>query len=243
MNRTAPDTGSRLKALVIATPLLGPAARSIARIPIIRELRHSLRFQGSSSYWKERYQQGGTSGPGSAGQLAQFKAEVLNEFVSRNAVQSVIEFGCGDGVQLGLARYPRYVGIDVAEGSVNHCRQKFSGDATKSFYLAGQIPPELGLFDLVLSLDVIFHLVENRVFEAYMQSVFAHAGRFVVIYSSNKSEVGDAPHVRHRQFTRWIEANQPGWRMTGQIPNRYPFDPGRPDETSFADFYFFERQG
>jgi hypothetical protein len=131
----------------------------------------------------------------------------------------------------------------VAEGSVNNCRRKFAGDATKSFYLADQIPPNVGQFDLVLSLDVIFHLVENRVFEAYMQSVFAHAGRFVVIYSSNKTAVGEAPHVRHRQFTHWIEANQPGWQMTGHIPNRYPFDPARPDETSFADFYFFERQG
>jgi cyclopropane fatty-acyl-phospholipid synthase-like methyltransferase len=243
MNRTTPETSSRLKALVIATPLLGPAARTIARIPIIKELRHSLRFQGSSSYWKQRYQEGGSSGPGSAGKLAQFKAEVLNEFVARNRVQSVIEFGCGDGVQLGLARYPRYVGVDVAEGSVINCRRKFASDSTKSFYLADQIPSNLGQFDLVLSLDVIFHLVETRVFEAYMRSLFVNAGRFVVIYSSNKASVGEAPHVRHRQFTRWIETHQPEWQMTAHIPNRYPFDPAHPDDTSFADFYFFERRG
>jgi len=76
MKPTAPDKGNRLKALVIATPVLGPAARSIARIPIVKEWRNSLRFQGSSTYWKERYQQGGTSGPGSAGRPALSTAQI-----------------------------------------------------------------------------------------------------------------------------------------------------------------------
>ena len=241
MKPTAPDRGNRLKALVIATPVLGPAARSIARIPIIKGWRNSLRFQGSSNYWKERYQQGGTSGPGSAGHLAEFKAEVLNEFVANNGIQSVIEFGCGDGVQLGLAKYPLYAGVDVAEGSVANCRQRFSGDPTKTFYLANQVPENLGQFDLVLSLDVIFHLVENKVFDAYMHSLFAHAGRFVVIFSSDKDEPGDAPHVRHRAFTQWIKTHQPKWKQTGYVPNKFPFDPTRPDDTSFADFYIFEQ--
>jgi SAM-dependent methyltransferase len=241
MKPTAPDKGNRLKALVIATPVLGPAARSIARIPIVKGWRNSLRFQGSSNYWKERYQQGGTSGPGSAGHLAEFKAEVLNEFVAKNGIQSVIEFGCGDGFQLGLAKYPRYVGVDVAEGSVANCRRRFSDDATKNFYLATQIPANLDRFDLVLSLDVIFHLVENKVFDAYMHSLFAHAGRFVVIFSSDKDQLGDAPHVRHRAFTQWIRTQAPNWKQSGFVPNKYPFDPARPDDTSFADFYFFER--
>ena len=241
MKSNASDKGSRLKALVIATPVLGPAARSIARIPIIKGWRHSLRFQGSSSYWNERYQQGGTSGPGSAGRLAEFKAEVLNDFVAKNSIQSVIEFGCGDGVQLGLAKYAHYVGVDVAEGSVANCRHRFAGDPTKTFYLANCLPANIGRFDLVLSLDVIFHLVETKVFDAYMHSLFAHAGRFVLIYSSDKDEPGDAAHVRHRAFTQWIKVHEPNWKQTGFIPNKYPFDPARPDETSFADFYIFEK--
>ena len=31
----------------------------------------------------------------------------------------------------------------------------------------------------------------------------------------------------------------PGWRLVGHVPNRYPYDPAAPEETSFADFYFF----
>ena len=44
--------------------------------------------------------------------------------------------------------------------------------SSKSFYLASQMPAISGLFDLVLSLDVIYHLVEDEVYDAYMRSLF-----------------------------------------------------------------------
>lgn len=119
---------SSLKSLVASTPVLGAAARSLADKPVVKRLRHlwrRCRFPGSSWYWEERYRQGGTSGSGSFGRLAEFKAETLNGYVARMAIQSVIEFGCGDGAQLDLARYPRYVGVDVAESSISACRSLF----------------------------------------------------------------------------------------------------------------------
>lgn len=232
--------GSRIKAFVATNPVLGPAARAVARTPLVLEIRRRLGFRDSSSYWEKRYQQGKTSGVGSYGRLAAYKAEVLNEFVVKNDVQSVIEFGCGDGTQLALAKYPSYVGVDVAQGSIALCEKRFAGDTSKSFYLTTKIPADLGQFYLALSLDVVYHLVEDEVFEAYMRSLFAHAGRFVIIYSSNKVEPSGVPHVRHRFFTKWIEENAPQWRQIGVIPNRYPEDPNQPDDTSFADFYIFE---
>jgi SAM-dependent methyltransferase len=234
-------SSNRLKYLLTSTPILGSATRTFARLPVVKELlglRH--RFRGSSSYWETRYRRGGTSGAGSFGRLAEFKAQTLNAFVERASIRSVIEFGCGDGSQLTFARYQSYVGIDVAKSSISSCRRRFAGDPTKAFYLARQMPAGLGRFDLVLSLDVIYHLVEDEAFEAYMHSLFAHAGRFVTIYSSNKVELSDAPHIRHRRFTSWIEAHKPEWCQTGFIPNIYPFDKARLDDTSFADFYFFE---
>lgn len=235
--------GNRLRALIIASPLLGPAARTIASTPIVREVRRRLGFRDSKSYWERRYQKGRTSGVGSYGRLAAFKAEVLNAFVKKNNVESVIEFGCGDGTQLTFARYPRYVGVDVAQGSIALCRARFADDATKGFYLVGQVPESLERFDLVLSLDVIYHLVEDEVFETYMRSLFERAGRFVIVYSSNTLEDSGVPHVRHRRFTDWIEKHAPQWKQCGFIPNKYPHDPRRPDDTSFADFYIFNNQG
>ena len=62
-----------------------------------------LRFSGSGEFWESRYQRGETSGGGSYGRLAQFKAQTLNRFVEENEIASVIEFGCGDGHQLSHA--------------------------------------------------------------------------------------------------------------------------------------------
>jgi len=246
MTKAAPThahDGSRLRALITATPLLGAAARTVASTPLVRELRRRFGFRDSKSYWERRYQNGRTSGVGSYGRLAEFKAEVLNAFVEENAIESVIEFGCGDGTQLAFARYPRYIGVDVTQGSIALCRARFANDASKNFYLAGQVPESLGPFDLALSLDVIYHLVEDEVFNTYLRSLFERAGRFVIIYSSNKLEDSGVPHVRHRRFTDWVERHAPEWEQCGFIPNRYPHDPKSQDDTSFADFYFFVRKG
>ena len=56
----------------------------------------------SASYWDSRYVSGGTSGAGSYGHLAEFKANVLNTFVANRNIKLVIEFGFGDGNQLIL---------------------------------------------------------------------------------------------------------------------------------------------
>jgi Methyltransferase domain len=242
MNPSSFEVGKRVKALVVATPVLGAAARALVRVPLIKDLRGLRhRFRNSSSYWEQRYRRGGSSGPGSSGRLAEFKAETLNTFVERNGIRSIIEFGCGDGAQLALARYPRYVGIDIANSSIAACCRRFTGDTTKSFFQTQKMAADLGRFDLALSLDVVYHLVEDQVFDAYMRSLFAHAGRFVAIYSSNKVEPSDAPHIRHRLFTTWINILEPQWRKIGCLPNKYPYDPVRPADTSFSDFYFFEK--
>ncbi|GGE99190.1 hypothetical protein GCM10011611_00920 [Aliidongia dinghuensis] len=236
-----PDTKARpIVHFVKQVPLVGPVARSIARLPPVERWRRQMSFHSSADYWDARYRAGGTSGAGSYGRLATFKAEVLNEFVRARGIRSVIEFGCGDGAQLALADYPAYVGIDVSPAAVRMCRERFAGDPTKQFHVLGSIPPELGPFGLVLSLDVIYHLVEDTTFDAYMRGLFDHASDHVVIYASDRDAPGTSPHVRHRSFTPWVARHRTDWQHAHTIPNRYPFDAADPDETSFADFHFFE---
>ena len=221
--------------------MLGPTAGKISQLPLVVSARR-LAFPGSASFWETVYREGGTSGPGSYGRLAQFKAQVLNEFVGTRNIRSVIEFGCGDGAQLQLAQYPAYVGVDVAPGAIKRCRDQFAGDPTKRFYLAEALPKDLGRFDLALSLDVIYHLVEDSVFDAYMRRLLGCAERFVGIYASNYDRLTPAAHVRHREFTAWIAQNGREWKQEGFAGNPFPFDPAQPDETSHADFYFFGRR-
>jgi SAM-dependent methyltransferase len=198
------------------------------------------RFEGSAKYWDARYARGGASGDGSAGKFAAFKAEVLNQFVERHGVRSVIELGSGDGQQLALATYPSYLGFDVSSEAVKRCRIRFAGDDSKSFLTLAEYAGQRA--DLTLSLDVIYHLVEDAVFARHMQLLFDASRQWVIVYASNHDDTdrAEAAHVRHRQFTRWVEINRPDWVLRETIPNRYPYT-GDFRLGSFADFFIFER--
>jgi hypothetical protein len=222
-----------------AIPLVGdPAVRGFWRV--VAFLRHPARFPGSASYWKRRYRRGGHSGAGSYGKFATFKAEVLNRFVASHGIESVIEFGCGDGNQLRLASYPRYRGFDVSRRALASCRRIFRDDASKSFRAMRRYRGERAA--LTLSLDVLYHLVEDAVFERYMRTLFGAAQRYVIIYSSNHDDNRgfEGTHVRHRRFTDWVATNLPDWQLKRHVPNRYPYR-GNPRTGSFADFYIYER--
>lgn len=224
-----------IKSAIKSLPIVGPIAAGVAR-----RLK-GKRFAGSTSYWEQRYAEGGNSGAGSYNRLAEFKADYLNDFAARHGIQSVIEFGSGDGAQLELARYTSYVGVDVSQTAVEATRIRFAQDRSKRFLLADEVPPGMQA-ELSLSLDVIYHLVEDPTFEAYMRSLFDASSRFVIVYASNKEESVPLPHVRHRRFTDWVTRHQPNFILKERVPNVYPFDEHDPDNTSFADFYVFERQ-
>jgi hypothetical protein len=219
--------------------LLGRLARGFYRM-LSAARQPSKRFPGSCRYWEDRYNAEGNSGVGSYGKFATFKAEVINAFVATRGVQSVIEFGCGDGNQLMLARYPTYAGYDVSETAVRQCQRLFAGDATKAFALMSQYRGERA--DLALSLDVIYHLVEDRVFEDYMRTLVGAADRYVIIYASNSDDNREyqGPHIKHRKFSTWLQQNALDWELLEHIPNRYPYR-GDYTEGSFAEFFIYGR--
>ena len=164
----------------------------------------------------------------------------MNFFVKDNNIKTVIEHGCGDGAQLSLAEYPSYMGFDVSPVAISRCAGMFSDDNTKEFKLMQEYRGETA--QLALSLDVIFHLIEDDVFNSYMEKLFNSSERFVIIYSSNTDDNhrGQAAHVRHRRFSDWIEKHLQQWRLLRHIPNKHPFE-GDINSGSFADLYIYER--
>lgn len=220
----------------------------INKIPLLRNIASWLyfklivpfkNFNGSGDYWQKRYQKGGNSGDGSYDRLAEFKAEFINDFVKTHKIQSIIEIGCGDGNQLNYANYPNYVGYDVSEDALKLCRSKFEKDNTKRFNHLDALDDNKA--DLSLSLDVIYHLIEDKVYETHMDLLFSLAEKYVIIYSSNSNHQQklQAPHVKHRQFTEWTN-HLKSWELIEIKKNIYPFD-GNTEKTSFADFYVFKK--
>lgn len=202
---------------------------------IFKKIFKKKDFSNSSSYWENRYASGKSSGKGSYGRLSEFKANVINNFVSEKDIDSVIEYGCGDGNQLSLANYKNYIGFDVSSTAIDTCKNIFKGDITKKFFHISEYRGQKA--DLTLSLDVIYHLVEDDVFDEYMKRLFDSSNRFVIIYSNNESETpyGTKPHVRWRKFTDWVDKNETSWDLIDFIKNSYP-------DQSFADFFIYEKK-
>jgi SAM-dependent methyltransferase len=225
-----------MKQIIKKIPMVNSFVRGVYR----KWINPLKPFTGSKNYWIERYDSGGNSGDGSYHELAEFKAEILNDFVMQKDIRTVIEYGCGDGNQLKLAKYPMYIGFDVSPRAVSICKEWFLRDATKTFKVLDDYSNETA--DLTLSLDVIYHLIEDNVFIDYMNRLFDSSERFVVIYSSDTdaNPEGQAAHVKHRNFTLWVGEMKSDWRLMKYIPNKYPYH--RDTKTgSFSDFFIYEK--
>ncbi len=227
-------TRARLRSLPVVGRLAVAAKRTVER----------RRFPGSLTYWEQHYHRGGDSGPGSRGELAAYKAGFVNDFVSRHRIASVVELGCGDGAQLALADYPRYLGLDVSATALRSCASRFAADPTKSFvpYSPGAFADPQGLLaaDLGLSLDVLFHLVEPEIFETYLRDLFTLSRRYVLIYASDGPRDSTIGSVTDRPFTAHLRATQPGWRLAERVPNPHTWD-GDVSRSTRSDFFVYER--
>ncbi len=206
---------------------------------LIKKILKGKKFLGSIDYWEDRYHSGGNSGEGSYNQLAEFKAQILNQFVNGKNIKSVIEFGCGDGNQLSFANYPSYIGLDVSVKAIELCYTRFINDKTKSFFIYNPkaFIDNIELFnsELALSLDVIYHIVEDDIFYIYMKNLFDKATTYVIIYSTNINlNNSKAKHIRHRKITEYIRKNFPKWELIDHIPNKYP-------HLSKADFFIYKK--
>ena len=163
-------------------------------------------------FWERRYQRGGTSGRGSSGRKANRKAGAINRLIETHHVHSVIDWGCGDGIVAAKIIVPRYIGVEVSEAAVEICKARADGPGREWYLYDGMEVLHLRA-DLALSLDVIFHLVDDAMYRRHLELLFASAP-LVCIASSNRDEWGRS-HVRHRRFTEDIPA---GWTILRRPP-------------------------
>lgn len=180
-------------------------------------------------FWEARYNKGGNSGDGSYGQLAEFKAGVINSFIINNNISSLLDLGCGDGNQLQYINLPsEYLGVDVSQHSVSECSKKFPH---LSFCLHSKWEPKQ--MDLVISQDVLYHQVEFDHFRDHLRDVFNSAKKIAIIYASNEDKL-QATHVLFRKFTTYVGLMFPQFKLVSKLEN--PHKPRSP-----SDFFIFER--
>ena len=178
----------------------------------------------SAKFWDLHYRAHGTSGPGSRGEAAVIKAREVNRIVEEYDIESVVEFGCGDAYQLQMFSIPTYIGLDVSPTALRMCIEAFGEDVTKTFLHYDQRCWRDNLrivhADMALSMDVIFHLVEDDVFERYMEDLFSAADRYVLIYATHgPSPVREPRFTRHRAISAWVAAQRPDWQTLERLVN------------------------
>lgn len=189
----------------------------------------------ASDFWETRYNHGGNSGQGSYGQLAAYKADVLNKYVAEQQIAHVVELGCGDGNQLTLAKYPEYTGLDVSSTALKTTGEKFRNDPSKHFLLYDGATLPAGLQgDLSMSLDVLYHLTDPQVYQEYLDNLFSLSSKHVIIYASNTSQWRDH-HVVSRAFTEYIALRYPCWELEEHLPK--PKIPG-----AWTEFFIYRKK-
>lgn len=180
----------------------------------------------SKEYWENRYKSGGNSGAGSQGIIAQYKASIINDFVKKNNIQTVCELGCGDWL-FSLFDVPEYTGYDVSEFVVERNKKQYKHKFTTSIN-------ELTSYDLIISMDVILHLIEEDVYQQYMKDLFRLSNKYVIIYSTNWDEILGGVHNKFRKFISDVPEN---FELIEFIDN-----PHKGEHTQ-ADFFMFRRNG
>ena len=157
----------------------------------------------STNYWKLRYKNGGLSGNGSYASEAKKKADYINSVIRDFNIKSINDIGHGDGNQLKyIEGFKDYTGYDVSE----HARQRcLNIHGKKKGYRFISDTNSFNTGDLAMSLDVIYHLVEQDTFESYMDLLFS-LSQYVLIYSTDmdNGNSGSRSHVYHRNIKNYI---------------------------------------
>ena len=185
-------------------------------------------------YWTNRYKTGGNSGAGSYNDLYILKRDIINDIISKKDIKSIIDFGCGDGNQIKEINIKKYIGFDIADSSINICKKKYNDDKTKEFYNYNMINSiDMKSANLTLSLDVLYHILEDDLFIDYIKNLFNYSNNYVLIYSSNVKGTKNQ-HIYTRKFTDYISNLFPNWQLIKKIDQKYP-------TKSSADFYLYKK--
>jgi len=142
----------------------------------------------------KRYARGGNSGGGSFGTNAEYKANVVNKIIQLEKVESVLEFGCGDGNQLTLFNFDYYTGLDISQTAISRCESMYTNHSKKKFLriIPGQ-DLQINKHDAVISLEVLMHITNENDFKWTLDQIFKFSAGIVII------QIPILPLVRYKK--------------------------------------------
>lgn len=165
----------------------------------------------------------------------------LGEWAGDAVGQSLLDAGCGTGVfsetfaRMGFA----VTGVDFSPTAIEEAQRRTPG----RFQVADLSRMALGTrFDVVAAIDVLFHVVDDRVWRRTLEHMMGHVvddGCFVVQEHLVDAAPDDAPATSHVRF-RTLESYDRALADIGAgIRDRYRYD--LPSEGSWKDLLLISR--
>lgn len=192
-------------------------------------------------YWNKRYASGGNSGSGSRGQLAMYKADVINDLIVKHKIHTLLDLGCGDGYQGDMYKVQRYLGYDISDAAIDLCKARYFDRVNASFDVYHPNMP-LPIAEMAISMDVLFHITDKSRLETYLKDLFGCAEKVVVVYAydhDNSDNDRFAPHYKPVKFTSIIKEQHPDWMLSQHIENKFPVKEFGTAKGSYSDFYIY----
>jgi SAM-dependent methyltransferase len=117
--------------------------------------------------WGDEEDQKFTSGSGSRAAYASPYCELIDSFIRKHKIKTVVDLGCGDfRVGRGIARPEiSYIGVDVVQDLIAHNARTFGADHIR-FQVADLTSGALPDGDLCLIRQVLQHLSNNEILMA-----------------------------------------------------------------------------
>ena len=175
----------------------------------IKESIKKINFK-SGKYWEKRYSSWWDSWKWSYNEHAKYKSKILNNIIKDNNISTVIEFWCWDWNNLKYYNIKKYIGFDVSKTAIIKCKENYKNDENKSFiyYIPNLFKSGWLQSQLVISFEVIFHLIEDEIYYKYMADLFNSSSSYVLIFSTNKKNINmTSAHYKDRVFTKDIPNN------------------------------------
>jgi hypothetical protein len=160
----------------------------------------------TKNYWEKRYKNGGNSGDGSYGIECNFKTDFINQIIQDLNIKTINDFGCGDGNQINqISGYTQYNGYDISQTAIKNCKIKYSNNNRMKFHESiDTFEPS----DLTMSLDVLYHIIEDDLYYGYLNSLIELSTKYILIYSTNhtlNNSNKPSSHIVWREFSDFIQ--------------------------------------
>lgn len=160
-------------------------------------------------HWDQRYSTGGNSGNGSYGNSAIGKGKYISDVIKKFKIKTINDLGHGDGNQLKYFEGDfKYYGYDVSSYINSKLANEYKDNPKYTFL---DSVGKMNKGDLALSLDVIYHIIQEDEYYKYLDTLFS-LGDYVLIYAVDMDHKF-TPYFQARKFTPYIDSTFPQFKL------------------------------